>query len=196
MLAFSTACAAGHLPLDRAVLSLRDTGIRAVALHRPPTAAEARALRGIAHGLRFVAVFGDAPGADVGAPVLVVEGGPAAEDREASLDALCRRLHAFRGLRVALRTPRDADHHPAPGEIELVREVLPFAGYWHDVARGGAAHLEAAARFLFGASLDPLRTDGLKALRDALPGGAPVVIVCPPEECAEALRCARGVLPA
>ncbi len=197
MLALSTSCADAGKPLDRVVASFRDLPVRAVALHRPAEAAEARRLAAFAKGVRVVAVFGDEPGADVGAPILVVDGGPAGEDREASLEDLCRRLHRWRDWQVALRTPAAEGHHPAPDEVALVREALGNVGYWHDADRGGEAYLEAAARDLFGASFDPLRDIDLPGLRDALPRAAPAVVACgsgaPREEVAEALRCARGI---
>ena len=197
MLALSTLCADADRPLDRVVASFRDLGVRAVALHRPAQTVEARGLAAIARMARVVAVFGEAPGADVGTPLLVVEGGPAADDREVSLESLCRRLHALRDWRVALRTPPASDHHPAPGEIALVREALGHVGYWHDAARGGEAYLEAAARDLLGASFDPLTDVDLAGLRDALPAAAPAVVACASgtarDEVAEALRCARGI---
>ncbi|MHC4817650.1 MAG: hypothetical protein ACYTF8_06320, partial [Planctomycetota bacterium] len=128
---------------------------------------------------------------------LVVDGGPAGDDREASLESLCRRLHALRGWKVALRTPGAPDHHPAPGEIALVREAVAHVGYWHDADRGGEAWLEAAARDLLGASFDPLTDLDLAGLRDALPRAAPAVVACAPgtarDDVAEALRCASGI---
>jgi hypothetical protein len=197
VLALSTLCAEADRPLDRVVASFRDLGVRAVALHRPALEAEARGLAVLAKRARVVAVFGDEPGANVGVPLLVVEGGPAAPDREASLEDLCRRLHALRDWKLALRTPPAADHHPAPDEIALVREAVGHVGYWHDAARGGDAWLEAAARDLLGASFDPLADTDLVGLRDALPRTAPAVVACAPgtarDEVAEALRCARGI---
>jgi hypothetical protein len=200
VLALSTLCAAADRPLDRVVASFRDLGVGAVALHRPALEAEARGLVALARRVPVIAVFGDEPGADVGAPLLVVEGGPAGADREASLDDLCRRLHALRDWKVALRTPPAVDHHPAPDEIALVREALGHVGYWHDAARGGDAWLEAAARDLLGASFDPLGHVDLVGLRDALPRAAPAVVACASgtarDEVAEALRCARGIFKA
>jgi hypothetical protein len=197
LLALSTLCGDADALLDRVVASFRDLGVRAVALHRPAREAEARRLAAFAKRVRFVAVFGDEPGANVGAPILVVEGGPAGEDREASLEELCRRLHALSDWKVALRTPLAPDHHPAPGEIALVREALAHVGYWHDADRGGGAHLEEAARDLLGASFDPLTDLDLAGLRDALPRAAPAVVACAPgaapDQVAEALRCARGI---
>lgn len=191
VLALSTACAAEDLTLDAAVASFKDLGVGAVALHRPPTPEEARALQPLARRVRIVAVFGDELGPNVGAPLLVVEGGPAGEDREASLDALCRRLHGFRPLKVALRTPADPDHHPSPDEIVKVHETLRHVGYWHDAARGGEEFLTAAERFLLGASFDPLEGD-TAGLADALPAFAAAVIVCEPDRLREAVRVARG----
>ncbi|MHC4818096.1 MAG: hypothetical protein ACYTF8_08580 [Planctomycetota bacterium] len=197
LLALSTLCADADRPLDRVVASFRDLGVRAVALHRPAQKAEARGLAAIAKMARVVAVFGGEPGADVGTKLLVVEGGPAADDREASLESLCRRLHALRDWTVALRTPSVPDHHPAPGEIALVREALGNVGYWHDAARGGEAYLEVAGRYLLGASFDPLAEVDLAGLRGALPAAAPAVVTRAPgtarDEVVEALRCARGI---
>jgi hypothetical protein len=197
LLALSTVCADADWPLDRVVASFRDLGLRAVALHRPALEAEARRLAAFAKRVSVVAVFGEEPGANVGTPILVVEGGPAAEDREASLEDLCRRLHALRGWRVALRTPPAPDHHPAPGEIALVSEALAHVGYWHDADRDGEAYLEVAAGDLRGASFDPLADLDLAGLRDALPRAAPAVVACAPgaakDEVTEALRCARGI---
>ena len=191
MLALSTACAPEDLALDAAVASFKDLGVAAVALHRPPTPDEARALQPLARRVRIVAVFGDEFGPDVGAPLLVVEGGPAGEDREATLDALCRRLHALRRFKVALRTPLDGDHHPSPDEIVKVHETLRHVGYWHDAVRGGEEFLTAAERFLLGASFDPLEAD-VAGLADALPAYAPAVVVCEPDRVREAVRVARG----
>ncbi len=191
MLALSTACAPEDLALDAAVLSFKDHGVGAVALHRPPTTEEARALQPLARRVRIVAVFGAAFGPDVGAPLLVVEGGPSGDDREATLDALCRRLHALRRFKVALRTPADPEHHPSPDEIVKVHETLRHVGYWHDAARGGEEFLTAAERFLLGASFDPLEDD-IAGLADAMPAYAPAVVVCEPDRVREALRRARG----
>jgi hypothetical protein len=197
VLALSTQCSDPDLALDRAVASFQDLGVRAVALHRPAADEEARRLAGLAKRVRVVAVFGEAPGADVGAPVLVVEGGAAGADREASLEDLCRRLHALRAFQVALRTPPGPDHHPAPDEVALVREALDHVGYWHDADRGGAAYLDVAARYLLGASFQPLTDVDLVGLRDALPRRAAAVVVCPPraapDEIRQALHCARGI---
>ncbi|HEX5137109.1 MAG TPA: hypothetical protein VFY93_09065 [Planctomycetota bacterium] len=190
MLALSTACAAGDLTLDAAVSSFKDLGVNAVALHRAPTAAEAQALVPLARRVRIVAVFADAPGPDIGAPLLVVEGGPADEDREASLDRLCRRFHALRRFKIGLCTPPDEDHHPSPDEIEKIHDMLKHVGYWHDAARGGEEYLTVAERFLLGASFDPLEAD-VQGLADAMPTFAPAVIVCEPERVREAIRLAR-----
>lgn len=190
MLALSTSCAPEDLTLDAAVASFKDTGVGAVALHRPPTPEEARALQPLARRVRIVAVFGDEFGPDVGAPLLVVEGGPAGEDRDATLDALCRRLHALRRIKIALRTPPDGDHHPSADEIVKVHETLKHVGYWHDAARGGEEFLTAAERFLLGTSFDPLEAD-VAGLADALPAFANAVVVCEPDRVREAIRVAR-----
>lgn len=200
MLALSTRCAPADLPLDRAVAALlrqSASGLGALALHRPPGDDEARGLAGLRKRPRIVAVFAETAVRDLGRPVLVVEGGPADEqDREASLLALCRRLHALREFDLALRTPGDEGRHPAPHEIEMVRSELRNVGYWHDAARGGDAYLDAAARWLKGASFHPLEHDDLAGLRDALPSGAHAVVDCPPgtptEELAEAVARARS----
>jgi hypothetical protein len=190
VLALSTACAGDDLTLDAAVHSFRDLGVGAVALHRPPTPEEAKALVPLARRVRIVAIFGDEPGPDIGVPLLVVEGGPADEDREASLDALCRRLHGLRRLRIGLVTPPDQDHHPSPDEMEQVHETLRHVGYWHDAARGGEEYLTVAERFLLGVSFDPLEAD-VQGLADAMPTFAPAVIVCEPDRVREAIRLAR-----
>jgi len=190
VLALSTACAAGDLTLDAAVSSFKDLGVNAVALHRAPTAGEAQALVPLARRVRIVAVFADEPGPDIGAPLLVVEGGPADEDREASLEKLCRRLHALRRFKIGLRTPPDEDHHPSPDEMVHVHETLRHVGYWHDASRGGEEYLTAAERFLLGASFDPLEAD-VQGLSEAMPTFAPAVIVCEPDRVREAIRLAR-----
>jgi len=190
VLALSTACAAEDLALDAAVSSFRDLDVGAVALHRLPTPAEAQALVSLARRVRIVATFGDERGPDIGVPLLVVEGGPADEDREASLDALCRRLHALRPLKIALRTPPDEDHLPSPDEMEKVHETLRHVGYWHDAARGGEEYLAVAERFLLGASFDPETAD-VAALAESMPSYAPAVIVCDPERVRDAIRLAR-----
>jgi len=192
VLAVSTACAPDGLPLPEAVESFKDLAVAAVALHRPASPAEADALRPLSRRVHFVAVFGDVPGADVGAPILVVEGGPAEEERDTSLDALCRRLHALGRVRIALRTPANRLDHPAPEEIELVHDSLRNVGYWHDATRGGTEYLALAERYLLGASFDPLEDFDLAGLADALPARAPAVIVCAPERVREAVRRARG----
>jgi len=197
VLALSTLCADPDRPLDRVVASFKKLDVRAVALHRPALEAEARGLAALARRGRIVVVFGDEPGVPVGAPLLVVEGGPAADDRETSLEDLCRRLHALRDWKIALRTPPGPGHHPAPDEIALVREALGHVGYWHDAERGGEAWLEVAARDLLGASFDPVSGVDLAGLRDALPRAAPAVVACAPgtarDDVIEALHCARGI---
>ena len=190
-----SSCAPADLSLPAAlpVLLEHGPGITALALHREPSAAELRGFRALRQRLRIVAVYGSPPGADLGRPLVVVEGGPADEDREASLLELCRRLHAFRDHDIALRTPVADGDHPAPHEIELVHSELPGVGYFHDAARGGAAYLDAAARRLHGAAFHPLELDDLSALRDALPAAAPAVIECGFDELGEAVRRAQGV---
>lgn len=190
MLALSTACAAEDLTLDAAITTFKDLGVGAVALHRAPTPEEARALVPLARRVRIVAVFCDAPGPDIGAPLLVVEGGPAGEDRDASLDALCRRLHGLRRFKIGLRTPPDEEHHPSPDELEKIHDMLKHVGYWHDASRGGEEYLTVAERYLLGASFDPLEAD-VQGLADAMPTFAPAVIVCEPERVREAIRLAR-----
>lgn len=190
MLALSTACAAGDLTLDAAINSFRDLGVGAVALHRAPTADEARALVPLARRVRIVAVLADEPGPEIGAPLLVVEGGPAGEDREASLDALCRKLHGLRRFKIGLRTPADEEHHPSPDEMEHVHDTLKHVGYWHDASRGGEEYLTVAERFLLGVSFDPHEAD-VQGLADAVPTFAPAVIVCEPDRVREAIRLAR-----
>ena len=167
--------------------------VGAIALHREPTAAEVKALAALRNKPAIVAVYGEAPGRGAGRPLLVVEGGPAAEDRERSLLELCRRLHALRESPVALRTPIEPGHHPAPEEIALIHGELKAVGYFHDASRAGSGYLDAASRLMRGAAFDPLHLDDLSALRDALPAAAPAVIECAPEELAEAVRRARGV---
>jgi len=190
MLALATSCAPPDWPLDRTVDALRELGAGTFALHRGPDAREARALR----TRDVVAVFDEPGAADV---LHVLEARPAnPDDREASLEALCRDLHRFREHRLALRTPPAPDHHPAPEEIALVAEALPFCGYWHDVARGGPDYAEAAGGLLRGVSFDPLRTDDLHALRDLAGRALPAVVWLAPgtprDEVAEAWRRARG----
>jgi hypothetical protein len=188
LLAVSTRCAPASYSLDRAVASLKDFRVPSVVLHRAPEGVETRALTRT--GARIVAVFSNV--AVDGVPTLVVEGGPAdADDRQRSLLALCRRLHALRGFSVALRASRGPDDHPAPEEIDLIRGEVAWAGYWHEPDRAGAAHLDAGARWLLGASFHPLEIDDLGALRAALPAAAPAVVDCPHgtsrEEVAEAV---------
>ncbi len=172
--------------------SLCDHGVGAVALHRAPTAEEERALARLKRRPRIVAVYADGGVSGLGRPLLVVEGGAAADDREASLLELCRRLHGMRDFDVALRTPTGPDHHPAPHEIELVWSEVSV-GYFHDTARGGGEFLEAGARRLSGAAFHPLAIEDLGALRDALPAAAPAVIECGAPDVAEAVRRARSV---
>jgi len=170
VLGISTRCAPEDYELDRAVRSLAALRVDAFALHREPSAGELRRLA----GARVVAVF--------------------AENRERSLEELCRRLHGLG--RLALRTPPDAEHHPAPGEIALIAAELRHVGYWHDATRGGEAYLEAAGAHLFGASFHPLEVEDLVGLRTALPDRAPAIVDCPPtmskEELREAVRRAQG----
>ena len=192
MLALSTQCAGPDLSLPDALASFRELGVRAAVLHRMATAEEARALAGLARRIAVVAVFGDEPGPGVGARILVVEGGPVGEDRDRSLEELCRRLHALRDYEVALRTPPDAGHHPAPHELALVREALAHVGYWHDAGLGGDDYLDAGARYLLGASFDPLGGVDLPGLHDALPQAAPATVVCEPDAVRDALARARG----
>lgn len=197
VLAVSTSFAPPGATLPAAIEAMRDLGVRAVALHRAPAADETPRLARYAGRVKIVAVFADAPVKGVGQPVLVVEGDTADADRERSLEELCRRLHALKGWRVALRTPPDGAAHPTPDELRLVHEAVRHVGYWHDAARGGAEWLDAAGRLLRGASFHPLETHDLAGVRDALGAGAPAVVQCPPgterAEVEEALRCARGV---
>jgi len=187
VLGISTRCAPEDYELDRAVRSLAALRVDAFALHREPSAGELRRLA----GARVVAVFAETP---VAGALLIVEGGPAGENRERSLEELCRRLHGLG--RLALRTPPDAEHHPAPGEIALIAAELRHVGYWHDATRGGEAYLEAAGAHLFGASFHPLEVEDLVGLRTALPDRAPAIVDCPPtmskEELREAVRRAQG----
>ncbi|MCZ6574072.1 MAG: hypothetical protein ACE10D_11630 [Planctomycetota bacterium] len=203
MLALCTRIAPPRTPLPEAAEALAAWGLElgAVALHRPPRRVE---IPGLKRGKqRILAVFADAemfglgePG-DVGCSLLVVDGGEAGPDREASLEDLCRRLHALRSFRVALRTPAGPEEHPSPAEVSLVAEALPGIGYWHDAARGGDDYLHAAAPLLFGASFAAAGTADLKVLRDALPGGAPVVVDGAPglerEVVVDAVMRARGI---
>ena len=184
MLALCTRIAPPRTPLPEAVEALAAWGFEldAVALHRPPERVEIRALTRVKH--RIVAIFADAqadgsgfghPGS-LGCSLLVVDGGKAGPDREASLEDLCRRLHAFRGFRVAVRTAAGPEEHPSPAEVSLVAEALPGVGYWHDAARGADDYLHAGSALLFGASFAADGSTDLKELRDALPAGAPVVV--------------------
>lgn len=176
--------------------SFRAFDVRAVALHREPSVEEIAGLRPIARHFRIVAVFGADTHTRGGGAILVVDGGVAGEDRERSLEELCRRLHRLREFPVALRTPEDGSHHPAPYEVEMVRSSLPNVGYWHDADRGEQEYLEVAQRWMRGASFHPLTDVDLAGIRDALPRGAPGVVACPPEtsmaEVKEALARARG----
>jgi hypothetical protein len=192
LLALSTRCAPEDWPLDRTVASLRELGVEALALHRPATPEEARALVPWTRRVRIVAVFGDEPGGSLRVPLLVVEGGPAGPDRESSLEQLCRRLHALRAPALALRTPESPEDHPAPEEIALVAESLRNVGYWHDAQRGGGEYLHAAAGLVRGASFHPLVCDDLVGIRDTLSSAAPAVVDCPPGTSKEELREALG----
>ncbi|MEE8106399.1 MAG: hypothetical protein V3T86_12760 [Planctomycetota bacterium] len=199
MLAISTYACDPDASLADAVESLRPYDIRHIVLHRAPKAAERSALARVAKKCRIVAVFADEP------PTLddvtwVTDGGVAGEDREASVESLCRRLHTARGgrrLRIALRAATEAGRHPAPNELEWIVQSLRDVGYWHEPARATDEFLHAGARYLCGASFHPLETKDLVGLRDALPAAAPAVIQCAPgcskEELDEAVRCARGV---
>lgn len=196
MLALSTCCRTSKEPLDRSLVALRASGAPAFALHRAPTAEEARGIASLRTFARVAAVFG-APGADVGCRLYVVEGPKAGPDRERSLEEFCRTLHRWRDLSIAVRTPPDGEHHPSPAELPLLREALRNAGYWHDPDRGGAEFLDVGAPFLLGASFDPLRLEDLRALRDALPAAAAKVIELAAgagaETIRDALSRARGV---
>ncbi len=192
MIALSTACA-GQDDLAACLTAFHGLEAEAAALHRPARREEAPALAALARRWHYAAVFG-AGGADVGCRLVVLEGGPAGTDRERSLEELCRRIHALRGARVALRTPLDPAHHPSPAEIGLIASEVKGTGYWHEEARGGLAHLAAAGGHLLGASFDPLLESDLVALREALPAAAPKVILCRPgAPLAEALRIALGI---
>lgn len=187
-LALSTSCGAPDTPLSAIVASFEPLGVTAIALHRHPE-------RPLVPRVPVVAVFGDGRGALAGAPLLVVEGTAAdSDDRERSLEELCRRLHGLDAPAIALRTPLPGAH-PAPDELALVREALPRVGYWHDLSRGGEEYLEAAVPV--GASFDPLEAVDLVALRSALGARAPAVIDLPcgseRERIVESLACARGV---
>ena len=201
MLALSTSCVPEGWSLDRAVASFRDLHVRAVALHRAAREEEVVPLASFARRVGIVAIFGAVPLPGESGPVLVVEGGDAGEDREASLEELCRRLHTLRDFSVALRTPEHAGRHPSPEELEWVHSSLGHVGYWHDATRGGEEFLgeeflEAGQRLLRGASFHPLDDTDLRGIRDALPSGAPAVVACPPgtpsAEVRSALDRARG----
>lgn len=197
MLALSTLCLAPEDDLPRALRALPELSVDAAALHRPPRPLEVSRLVEATKRVRIVAVFGDACDG-VPVPLLVVDGGAAGADRERSLEALCRRIHAIRGARVALRTPSDpAREHPSPEEIAVVASEVRHAGYWHDAARGGASWLDAAGRALLGASFDPLSGADLRGLRDALQASAPAVVTLAPgaprPALLEAIRLARSV---
>ena len=193
MLALSTACADRDLPLDRAVESLSDASVGAIALHRVPTPEERRAITLLSRLPRIVAVYAEEGVKKLGRPLLVVEGGTAAEDREASLLELCRRLHALRDFDLALRTPAGPEGHPAPEEIALVHGEVAAVGYFHDTARGGDEYLEHGARWMKGAVFHPLRYGDLGGLRDALPAAAPAIVECAMADVAEAVSRARSV---
>ena len=205
MLALCTRIAPPRTPLPEAAEALAAWGFElgAVALHRPPGRAE---IRGLALGKqRIVAIFVDAQAAGsglgdpggLGCSLLVVDGGEAGPDREASLEDLCRRRDACRGFRVALRTPAGPGEHPSPAEVSLVADALPGVGYWHDAARGADDYLHAGAALLFGASFAADGRTDLKELRDALPAGAPVVVDGAPglerEQVVDAVLRAKGI---
>ena len=197
MLAISTHACPRDLPLADAVESLRDLGLDAIALHRGPQAGEIAALARVARRARIVAVFGE-PCAELSCRLVVVEGGAVTgDDREASLEELCRRLHAFRDYSVAVRPPPDENHHPLAHEIPLLTAAVRHVGYWHEPARAGDDYLDQAAPYLLGASFHPRAGVDLAGLRDALPASAPAVIACPegtdPRELQEAVRFARRV---
>jgi len=199
VLALATSHAEPDAALSEVVEAMRPLGVRAVALHREVEPGEERSLAAYARMVRFVAIFGSRPLPGADRLVLVVEGRPAAGDRERSLEELCRALHPLRrwGLTVALRTPADPGAHPAPSELAQIAGALPFVRYWHDAARGGAAYLEAAGALLAGASFHPLGDVDLPGIRDALPSSGPAVVACPggtpANELREAWACARGV---
>lgn len=204
LLALSTSCAPSSWNLDRTVASFRDLageyGLRidGVALHRGASADEARGLAPLARRVPIVAVFDKRPG--LKAPLLVVDGADApteeGAEREAALEEFCRELHPLRDFAVAVRVGAGDACFLRPHEIAWVAEAVAHVGYWHDLARAGEEHLDAAGARLFGASFHPLETDALRSLRDALPGRAPAVVACRPgtsrEEVIEAWRCARG----
>jgi len=178
-LALSTSCGAADAALPVVLAGFRELDVRAIALHRRPTSAELDELAALARRVPFVAVFGDGSGANAGSPLLVTDAGPAPEDpaeRERALEDLCRRLHALAWPAIALRTPASAAEFPAPHEIQLIREALPKVGYWHDVARGGEAHLEACGDAIRGASFDPFLYTDLRGLKSALGERTPAVV--------------------
>ncbi len=197
MLAISTHACPRDLPLAEAVASLRDVGLDAIALHRAPHGAEIAALAQVARRARIVAVFGE-PCSGLSCRLVVVEGGAVSgDDREVSLEELCRRLHAFRDYSVAVRPPPDENHHPLAHEIPLLAAAVRHVGYWHEPARAGDDYLDQAASYLKGASFEPLSGVDLAGLRDALPASAPAVIACGEgtntEGLKEAVRYARRV---
>jgi hypothetical protein len=196
VLALSTLCVPPEWPLPRAVAALRGFDVGGIALHRPSSAGEAPELRRLLPASRLVAVFGDGPGAEVGAPLLVVEGAPAAGDREQAILALLRRVHALRPLPVAVRAALDPDGVPAAAELPLLFSELAAVGYWHDASRAGDAYLDAAGGRLLGASFDPRGEADLAPLAEALGRGRPAVVACPPgtprREVEEAIRRARS----
>jgi len=197
VLALSTCCAPAAMALDRALAAFRPFRVDAAVLHRAPEPQESAALATLARQIRVVALFAQDAAATAGARLLVVEGGPAAPDRERSLEDLCRRIHALRGCRVALRTPATPEDHPSAAEIAPICEAVAHAGYWHDLSRGGAGYLDAAEGRLLGASFDPGRDEGIPLLRDALPSSAPATICLPAGTprvaVAQAVERARGV---
>jgi len=178
-LALSTSCGAADATLPSIVGRFRELGVRAVALHRHPVAAELYELATFARRVPLVALFGDGVGPDAGAPLLVTDGGPAPDDpfeRERMLEQLCRRMHALAWASIALRTPSTAAEFPAPHEIALVREAVPKVGYWHDTARAGEAYLEACGDAIRGASFDPFLFHDLAGLNSVLGERAPAVV--------------------
>ncbi|MHC4954002.1 MAG: hypothetical protein ACYTGZ_08930 [Planctomycetota bacterium] len=165
--------------LQEILADCRELGARAVAWHRHPTAAEERRLARDTQRLPVLALFGDGAGPAAGAPLLVVDGGPAPQDpdeRERALEELCRRIHGLDWNAVALRTPAAAGHFPAPAELPLLKDALPRVGYWHDAARGGDAFLDACGGRIAGASFDPLVYSDLAGLREAMGERTPAVI--------------------
>jgi hypothetical protein len=196
VLALSTLCVPPDWTLPRAVAALRGIDVDGIALHRPPAAGETAELRRVLPASRLVAVFGDGPGAGAPAPLLVVEGVPAAADREQAILALLRRVHALRPLPVAVRAAPDPDGVPAAGELPLLLSELAALGYWHDASRAGDAYLDAAGGRLLGASFDPRGEADLAPLAGALGRARPAVVACPPgtprREVEEAVRRARS----